>query len=168
MGYRIHATAYWDCGNYSRKPGSLRGWMESTCHRKGRASSVTGSPRWWRGLLKSWCEIGILINPSPISLQRVDRSVVKHLRSSTWPFHYLPLLQFIKFEYHGVFFLFILPQTKPMQRQDVPGEQQGPQKQMGTGLFPANPGTVFTTLFPVLRLVLGKFLQARERGSLVT
>lgn len=68
-----------------------------------------------------------------------------------------------------VFFsLFILPQTEPIQRQDVPGEQQGPEKQMGTGLFHANPGRVFTTSLPVLHLVLLKFLQARERGLLVT
>lgn len=98
--------AYWDHGNCSG-PGSLKGQMRSTCHRKGRASSVIGSPRGWRGLLKNWCETGISINPSPTSLVRVDRSVVEHLRSSTWPLHYLHLLQFIMFEYHGAFsFLF--------------------------------------------------------------
>lgn len=64
--------------------------------------------------------------------------------------------------------LFVLPQTKPTQRQDVPAKQQGPRKQMGTGLFLASPGTLFTTSFPVLCLVLLKFLQARERGWLVT
>lgn len=98
--------AYWDRGNCSGKPGSLRGWMWSTCHRKGRATSAIGLSRWWRGLLKSWCETGISINPSPTSLERVDWSVVEHLKSSTWPFHYLQLLQFTKFEHHGVFFPF--------------------------------------------------------------
>lgn len=64
-------------------------------------------PGWWRGLLKSGCETRISINLSPTSLERVVRSLVELLKSSTGPFHYLHLLQFIMSEHHGVFsFLF--------------------------------------------------------------
>lgn len=123
---------------------------------------------------KELIEREISVNPPPaslmsgpardaLSLERVDRLVGDHLKSSTWPFHYLCLLQFVKFQHHGVFFLLVLPKTKSIQRQDVPGE-----KQMGTGLFLTNPGTLFTTSFPMLCLALLKFLQARERGLLVT
>jgi len=65
-------------------------------------------------------------------------------------------------------FLFVLPQSKPEQRQDVPAKQQGPEKQMRTGLFLAGLATLLVTSFPVPCLVLLKFLQARERGWLVT
>lgn len=69
---------------------------------------------------KELIEREISVNPPPtslmpgpardaLSLESVDKLVGDHLKSSTWPFHYLCLLQFVKFKHHCVLSFWFCP-----------------------------------------------------------